>query len=188
VPLHCRIVKSSHLHVTMGKSIAGGQVIKMARARSLPRSPRLRAERRRDERGDYHHNNPRLHTNDISQYRLDRRDIVGIALSLHIILSFPLAGRQLRRRARIFRPTHGLRHERATRIKTIGALIGVIPTTRVKWRIEGDRVAASGGAPHADCAVSKGWTGSSRRAARHTANGDSEEEQRTRVTLSRTRF
>ena len=44
---------------------------------------------------------------DITQYRLDRRDIVGIASLLnHIILatvSIPLAGRRLRRRARILR-------------------------------------------------------------------------------------
>jgi hypothetical protein len=39
--LHCRIVESNHLHVTMGSfnSIAEGQVISVACARSLP--PRL---------------------------------------------------------------------------------------------------------------------------------------------------
>jgi hypothetical protein len=74
-----------------------------------PASPRLRAERQRY--GQRQARRPIITTpsdsaHDITQYRLDRRDIVGIAslLNQHIIsatVSIPLAGGRLRRRARI---------------------------------------------------------------------------------------
>lgn len=60
-----------------------------------------------DGRGEPSSQQPTDSAHDITQYRLDRRDIVGIASLLnHIILatvSIPLAGRRLRRRARILR-------------------------------------------------------------------------------------
>lgn len=60
-----------------------------------------------DERGEPSSQQPTDSAHDINQYRLDRRDIVGIASLLnHIIpatVSIPLAGRRLRRRAHILR-------------------------------------------------------------------------------------
>jgi hypothetical protein len=95
------------------------------------------------ERGHAHHNTtnqPTDSAHDINQYRLERRDIVGIASLLTGFTfatgSIPLAGRRLRRRARIFRQTSVSRHERATRIRSIKATIGIISTVTTKWRTE----------------------------------------------------
>ena len=87
--------------------IRSSPVTREARA---PRHSRLALkgeERMGDERGQPSSQQPTDSAHDITQYRLDRRDIVGIAsLLTHIILatvSIPLAGRRLRRRARILR-------------------------------------------------------------------------------------
>jgi hypothetical protein len=111
--LHCRIVKSNHLHVTMGSFNSMAAPPRSGDQRGPcsepPASPRLRAERQRY--GQRQARRPIITTpsdsaHDITQYRLDRRDIVGIAslLNQHIIpatVSIPLAGGRLRRRARI---------------------------------------------------------------------------------------
>lgn len=57
--------------------------------------------------------------------------------SIFAPVSFPPAGRRLRRRARHLPAVFIRRHERAARINTIVAIIGISSTAPTKWRTEG---------------------------------------------------
>lgn len=57
--------------------------------------------------------------------------------SIFAPVSFPPAGRRLRRRARHLPAVFIRRHERAARITTIVAIIGISSTGPTKWRTEG---------------------------------------------------
>jgi hypothetical protein len=108
---------------------------------------RVASERSRslDERWHAHHNTTTTHdsAHDITQYRLERRDIVGITSllteSIPATVSIPLAGRTTAQTRPHLSTTSVSRHQRATRIGSIKATAGITSTVRTKWRIEGLR-------------------------------------------------